>query len=33
LNGKDRGLFKKTGGIKEIFDGRISVIKDRNRRD
>jgi len=24
---------KKTGGIKEIFDGRVSMIKDRNRRD
>ena len=30
---KNRGLFKKTGGIKGTFHARIGMIKDRNGED
>ena len=31
--GKTRDLFKKTGDIKEIFNARMGVIKDRKFKD
>ena len=31
--GKTRDLFKKIGNIKGIFDARMGMIKDRNRKD
>ena len=31
--GKTRDLFKKTGGIKEKFLGKMGMIKDRNVKD
>ena len=31
--GKTRDLFKKTGDIKEIFYGRMGMIKDRKSKD
>ena len=31
--GKTRDLFKKTGDIKEIFNGRMGMIKDRKFKD
>ena len=31
--GKTRDLFKKTGDIKGIFQGRMGMIKDRNFKD
>ena len=31
--GKTRDLFKKTGDIKEIFNARMGMIKDRKFKD
>ena len=31
--GKTRDLFKKTGDIKGIFQGRMGMIKNRNNKD
>ena len=31
--GTTRDLFKKIGAVKGLFYGRMSMIKDRNRRD
>ena len=31
--GTTRDLFKKIGAVKGLFHGRMSMIKDRNRRD
>ena len=31
--GKTRDLFKKTGDIKETFNARMGMVKDRNDKD